>query len=337
MLALVSPLPPATPTPLTPAEPQIPLPTLAKSRVTIPVMEDASHVHLHYDGNSCQSQIAPLAYDDHRHWHSLLALASWAVAEEIVLARPRQLDGISPADLQTRSLFIDKRQGCQGTRFENSYCCSSSTYCFNGEVCCNNGFCCPGGTRCLEATYQCSGRGDGFGTGTAIPTTTTRSTATRTGLTSSNTAIAGGADTYTTVVIVQYFSYSLTYISPTTTLTSEEQTLTTTVRAFASNAAAGQSLLSARAEDITSSVSISASQQSSRSAVFASLAATRTSTSRSTSIASVTRSTGTSTSTSVPAGSLGAGSTLRLGFYDRLLGLVMVVVAMSSGLGALLL
>ncbi|KAF2226920.1 hypothetical protein BDZ85DRAFT_306231 [Elsinoe ampelina] len=320
-----------------PAEPQIPLPTLSMSRVTIPVMEEASETNHslgaanHQPG--CQSQIAPLAYDDHLLWH---ALASWAVADEIVLARPRQLDGVSPADLQTRSLFLDKRQGCQGTRFENSYCCSSSTYCFNGEVCCNNGFCCPGGSTCLEATYQCSGRGDGFGTGTAIPTTTTRATATRSDLTSSNTAIAGGADTYTTVVIVQYFSYSLTYISPTTTLTSEEQTLTTTVRAFASNAAAGQSLLSSRAEDITSSVSISASQQSSRSAAFASLAATRTTTSRASSIASGT-STATSTSTSVPAGSLGAGSALRLDSYDRLLGLLMFVVAMTSGLGALLL
>lgn len=100
-------------------------------------------------------------------------LFATATTSNTIDATPRQLSISTPADLLTRSLFHDKRQGCQGSRFENSYCCSSSTYCFDGEICCDNGFCCPSGSTCLESTYQCSGIGAGFGTGTAISPSST--------------------------------------------------------------------------------------------------------------------------------------------------------------------
>ncbi|KAF4555630.1 Hypothetical protein D9617_2g055930 [Elsinoe fawcettii] len=96
--------------------------------------------------------------------HTLPLLLLLLVSTLSSLASADLLPAISRRTSPNPSLF-SKRQGCTGTPFLNSFCCSKSTYCFAGETCCANSFCCPGGSTCVEATYQCSGRGEGFGTG----------------------------------------------------------------------------------------------------------------------------------------------------------------------------
>ncbi|PNS18807.1 Endochitinase [Sphaceloma murrayae] len=261
--------------------------------------------------------------------YTLLAIAATASATAVIFdAAPRQLDGVSQIDLHIRSLFHDKRQGCQGTRFENSYCCSSSTYCFNGEVCCDNGFCCPGGSICLESTFQCSGRGDGFGTGISAVTSATE---TQTRTTSSSQPRAGSLTTITATITVEYISYFITTLTSSPLLTSREEAITTTIRGLGSDEAAAQSQIASRSSAIEDIYTSSAMAASSALAAVVGGTASRVSTTRTTS------GSGIASATSASTGGTALGGAVQSASYDWALCTAGILMATISAIGAVML